>query len=159
MSIKRIFIKTILCLVFIFPGMAKADDWGCQVLLCLSNPAGPMAVGECVPPIEKLYYELAHFNPFPTCDMGGAESKNYAKNEYRPFDDCPPKYPIWAGDSTATRGYPSTRTCRNNERVYRYCPANGPCQLHYDSISYYANNKPNMISVVIEGKLFTTSRW
>ena len=23
---------------------ARADTWGCEVLLCLSNPAGPMAV-------------------------------------------------------------------------------------------------------------------
>lgn len=34
---------------------ARADTWGCEVLLCLSNPAGPMAVSQCVPPIKRLY--------------------------------------------------------------------------------------------------------
>jgi hypothetical protein len=50
---------------------AKADDYGCQVLLCLSNPAGAMAVAQCVPPITKLYEDLAKGRPFPTCTGGG----------------------------------------------------------------------------------------
>lgn len=52
------------------PGTARADDRGCQVILCLSNPGGPEQYGECVPPIEKLWAALRHGDPFPTCDFG-----------------------------------------------------------------------------------------
>lgn len=38
----------------VFDGKARADDWGCQVILCLSNPGGPTQYAECRPPIEKL---------------------------------------------------------------------------------------------------------
>ena len=49
---------------------AQASDYGCKVLLCLANPAGPTAVGQCVPPITQLWRDLAHVppRPFPTCD-------------------------------------------------------------------------------------------
>nr|WP_260858771.1 hypothetical protein [Paraburkholderia sp. BCC1885] len=57
------------------PTLAHADDWGCQVLLCLANPGGPEQYSECVPPIERLWSALRHGDPFPTCDFGsgGAE--------------------------------------------------------------------------------------
>lgn len=45
---------------------AKAE-WACEVALCLSNPAGPMAVSQCVPPITKLYEHLAKGRGFPLC--------------------------------------------------------------------------------------------
>jgi len=69
---------------------AQADDYGCQVLLCLSNPAGPMAVSECVPPISRLFSEMAqlHPPPFPTCDLAGAT--NTAALQYGASGDyCP----------------------------------------------------------------------
>jgi hypothetical protein len=52
------------------PGVAPADDWGCQVILCLSNPGGPEQYSECVPSIEKLWRALRRGDPFPTCDFG-----------------------------------------------------------------------------------------
>ena len=69
-----------------------ADDWGCKVLLCLANPAGPEAVAECVPPIEALWSALRHVppDPFPTCDMAsGPNGKSYAKQGYSYYDPCP----------------------------------------------------------------------
>ena len=51
-----------------------ADDWGCQVLLCLADPRGPTAEAACVPPIEKLWSALAHGHPFPTCDLNSSSS-------------------------------------------------------------------------------------
>ena len=44
---------------------ASADDWGCEVLLCLSNPAGPTAVEQCKPPIQRLWDHLRHGHEFP----------------------------------------------------------------------------------------------
>ena len=49
-------------------GPAQASDYGCKVLLCLANPAGPTALSQCVPPITQLWRDLASFHPFPTCD-------------------------------------------------------------------------------------------
>lgn len=51
---------------------AYADDWGCQVMLCMSNPAGPMAVAECVPPMQRLYEAMSKKGfKWPTCDLAG----------------------------------------------------------------------------------------
>jgi len=77
----------IICLDLLFGQIAHADDWGCEVLLCLSNPAGPMAVSECVPPIEKLYRELAKGRGMPSCAMSG--QGNYAKKVFNPYPLCP----------------------------------------------------------------------
>jgi predicted amidohydrolase len=46
---------------------ARANDWGCQVILCLSNPGGPTQYAECRPPIQKLWRELAKGHSFPAC--------------------------------------------------------------------------------------------
>lgn len=48
------------------PTAAQAD-WACEVALCISNPAGPMAVSECRPPIQRLYRHLARGGSFPLC--------------------------------------------------------------------------------------------
>ena len=50
---------------------AQASDYGCQVLLCLSNPGGPTQYAACVPPIAKLWRDLATGGSFPTCSEGG----------------------------------------------------------------------------------------
>src|SRR5205814_2149317 len=49
-------------------------DWGCEVLLCLANPNGPTAVAPCVPPIRRLWRELARGHAFPTCAMATGPS-------------------------------------------------------------------------------------
>ena len=63
---------TISAIFSAFSGATSASDYGCQVLLCLSNPAGQTAVAQCVPPITQLWRDLAHVppRPFPTCDEG-----------------------------------------------------------------------------------------
>jgi hypothetical protein len=81
---------------------AKADTWGCEVLLCLSNPAGPMAVAQCVPPIKRLYRAIFKWkpDPFPTCAMAqgpnGRSWANVESNNY--YDSCP------AGTTPLSRG-------------------------------------------------------
>lgn len=78
------------------PQAAQADDWGCEVLLCLANPAGPMAVSQCVPPITRLYRAIFKWrpDPFPTCIMSsGLDSStggNYARvGPPSYYDACP----------------------------------------------------------------------
>lgn len=50
---------------------AHADDWGCKVILCLSNPGGPTQFEACRPPIERLWRDLAKGRSFPTCSGVG----------------------------------------------------------------------------------------
>jgi hypothetical protein len=81
---------------FLAPTDARADTWGCEVLLCLSNPAGPMAVSQCVPPITRLYKAIFKWrpDPFPTCMMSnGADSSSKGNYAYVAppsyYDACP----------------------------------------------------------------------
>ncbi|WP_429440833.1 hypothetical protein [Paraburkholderia sp. GAS33] len=53
---------------------ALADDWGCQVVLCLADPRGPEAESACVPPIGKLWTALRHGDPFPTCNFNSSST-------------------------------------------------------------------------------------
>jgi hypothetical protein len=67
---------------------ALADDWGCQVILCISNPGGPTQYDECKPPIHKLWSELAKGHPFPTCNGVGFHT---SRSGYEPYY-CSPGY-------------------------------------------------------------------
>src|SRR5262245_40805972 len=82
------------------PGIpAPTHDWGCEVLLCLANPNGPEAVAPCVPPIERLWSELARGHAFPTCAMAqGPSGRSYAKVSAGGYDPCP------AGTAALTAG-------------------------------------------------------
>lgn len=75
-----------------FSQAAQASDWGCEVLLCLSDPRGPTTENECRPPIEKLWKELAKGNPFPSCELAD-DSKSgkgsFARQVYEHYDPCP----------------------------------------------------------------------
>lgn len=92
---KNIVFSTAIAISVLAAPQARAS-WGCEVLLCLSNPAGPMAVSQCVPPIQRLYSAIFKFppDPFPTCLMvsgsGSASSGNYAYVGKPTFyDACP----------------------------------------------------------------------
>lgn len=85
---KLLFTGTLLVL-FLSPP-ALASDWGCKVLLCLSNPAGPEAEPKCVPPIQQLWHTLSHGGQFPSCSMGSASSGNYGGNTWASGGYCAP---------------------------------------------------------------------
>lgn len=76
---------------------ARADTWACEVLLCMANPAGPMAAGACVPPIKKLWKELARGHAFPTCSLGAGSNQTYVKHEQASPRNCLPAYQYWGG--------------------------------------------------------------
>ena len=69
-------------------GQAVASEYGCKVLLCMSNPSGPMAVQQCVPPIQQLIQEQAQKppKPWPTCEEGAPATM---RPQMRPYDACP----------------------------------------------------------------------
>ena len=109
MKFKRVFATFSVSFVAAFSGSAHADDWGCEVLLCLSNPAGPMAVSQCVPPIKRLYAAIfkPKPDPFPTCAMATSAdgSRSYANVEYNNYyDACPAGTTALPSGSNAVQG-------------------------------------------------------
>jgi hypothetical protein len=72
------------------PPHVPTHEWGCEVLLCLANPAGPTAVAACVPPIHHLWRELAKGHAFPSCaEASGTAGRSYAQPVESFYDPCP----------------------------------------------------------------------
>lgn len=91
---KRTSLKMLIVLVGLLGGVSeRADEWGCKVLLCLSNPSGPTAERECVPPIERLWDHLHRGGSFPTCQLsdgsGSAAAGTYVRQRVTHYDPCP----------------------------------------------------------------------
>ena len=101
---------------------AYADDWGCQVLLCLSDPRGPTTEAECKPPIHKLWRHLAKGKAFPSCALSGNADTgegSYAKQVYEPYDPCPDGLvPAGGYVKTATTGYMWSGSGRINQNTW-----------------------------------------
>ena len=67
-----------------------ADLWGCEVLLCMANPAGPTAAPSCRDPIERLWAHLRRGRPWPSCDEAGERhSITGARMGSNYFESCP----------------------------------------------------------------------
>lgn len=77
------FVGCALATTVFFAAPAAASDWGCQVLLCISNPGGPMQYAACVPPITQLYDVLRSGGSFPTCTGVGFSSTIPRVEPYR----------------------------------------------------------------------------
>lgn len=87
-SMKNLLLNSLLSVSFmllsylISGSNARADDWGCEVILCLSNPGGPTQYAECRPPIQKLWRALAKGHSFPACSGVGFRS---SRPGYEPY--------------------------------------------------------------------------
>jgi|WetSurMetagenome_2_1015567.scaffolds.fasta_scaffold01805_12 hypothetical protein len=81
--------------------VSGASDYGCRVLLCMSNPAGPKAVSECVPTINRLLSDMAkggfHWPPCEEAESGG--SRAVQTNERH--EPCPNGYVELPGGAIA----------------------------------------------------------
>lgn len=127
------------------PTLARADGWGCQVLLCLANPGGPEQYSECVPPIEQLWSALSHGDPFPTCDFA-AGLANLTPDEVAAI---PPAWLSNLGAGTgATNTWASGGYCREDLLYW-----GGPEQ------SVPMCNASGAINVMIDGQLYTRVWW
>lgn len=123
---------------------AQADGWGCQVMLCLSDPRGPETEGACVPPIEKLWDHLAHGHPFPTCDV--MESWNSLPPAIR---NSIPADVLKSVQSTTISG-------SNGGASGSYCPYG---LMYYDSRNGPACRARSVIQVTVDGQTFTRVWW
>ncbi|WP_354199845.1 hypothetical protein [Aquamicrobium terrae] len=88
-SLASAFIAAVSLMPFslLFDSKAQASEWGCQVILCLSNPGGPVQYAECRQPIRKLWHHLAKGRPFPTCSDVGFRSSRPGYAPYYCNDD------------------------------------------------------------------------
>lgn len=160
-------------LLMLFVSGAHASEYGCKVLLCLSNPAsngGPTGVAECVEPIHRLYHDLAHGKPFPTCNLeDGNDDSSYARLVHEPFDPCPADAPEVAtkgeyivqgalqGDGTFTLdGQPVLVEDRSNYTRARACV--GDPQGRY-IVSYYDDAGPSSYPVSVYRKIVWQQRY
>ncbi|PZQ77008.1 MAG: hypothetical protein DI563_05385 [Variovorax paradoxus] len=77
-----------LAVMWSMSGAVHADDYGCRVMLCLSNPNGPMAEQQCQPPIQKFLEGQAKEpkDPFPSCPEAAPSTMTPF---VRPYDKCP----------------------------------------------------------------------
>ncbi len=123
---------------------AHADGWGCQVLLCLSDPRGPVTEGECVPPIEKLWDELSHGHPFPTCNL--MESWDGLPEEIR---SAIPADVVQLVKSTTISG-------GNGGASGSFCPYD---LMYYNNLYGPACRARNVIQVKLNGQVFTRVWW
>jgi len=157
--------KLLFSLVFFFISSAAiASDWGCQVVLCLSNPGGPTQFKECVEPIEKLWEHLAKGKPFPTCEEGGI---SMSKIGYEPYEECPANFRL----TRVVVGYEDRKdhtreitkaVCRHlTQTVQVPCARDDRghvtqmCTVPYD-IEARLRDKPNYIDIAYNGGSFRT---
>ncbi|XAZ20469.1 hypothetical protein LVY75_00435 (plasmid) [Sinorhizobium sp. B11] len=114
---KCLLLNILLSISFMLPpylisrSYARADGWGCQVILCLSNPAGSTQYAACRPPIQKLWNELAKGRSFPTCSGVGFRSSHPG---YEPYY-CDAGYRLSA--SYGPRGQEATCVSTSLQRV------------------------------------------
>lgn len=138
---------------------ARADDWGCQVILCLSNPGGPTQYAECRPPIEKLWRELARGRAFPSCSGVGFRA---SRPRYEPYY-CDKGYRLSVryGDRGREASCVSTTLVSNGE-----CYGDSGSGLHSSGWSWnggtrqcrrsvttrpHVRSKPRYVDVTIDG--------
>lgn len=119
---------------------AKADTYGCQVMLCMSNPKGPRAEQTCQPPIDRLLRERAKARPpsWPTCDEAKPTTMVFTS---RLYDDCPAGTSTLGSDMTATQfDLPTWTLLVNNmyvESVKTSAPARRPLPIEVNPAKLY----------------------
>jgi hypothetical protein len=104
---------------------AHADDYGCKVLLCMSNPNGPMAEQQCQPPIQKFLREQAEKppKPFPQCpEANGQASVTQGVN---PYDSCPDGTTALSTGVAAIQGMPVIPQGQYSNRLTQFAAAPG----------------------------------
>lgn len=64
----------------IAPTAARADVFGCTVLLCMMNPAGWALVPSCIQPVQTAFNLVARRQPWPQCPEANIAAHAGASN-------------------------------------------------------------------------------
>ena len=116
---KRTTLTLLLCCTNV--GESRADDEGCTVFLCLSNPAGWAAVAECVAPVQRALKAMAK-GRVPQCSFSGGAGSGGAGNSDARIAWVPETAP-----ATAPATADAAETVRQ-VRVLEYRDAHGTTQ-------------------------------
>jgi hypothetical protein len=118
---------------------ARAEDWGCTVLLCLANPGGPTQYAACVPPVTRLWSHLKRGGAFPTCSGAGSSASPIG---YDPYEPCQDGYVL----RELGRDGASQPACVSRKPVRDCDRADDACQPH-DIQAVRHRAQPNFIDV------------
>jgi hypothetical protein len=91
--------------IFLLVGVSVsgAGEYGCRVLLCMSNPAGPKSVSECAPTIDKLLSDMAKPNfSWPRCEEAESGGSRIVPTNER-------HEPCAQGFAETPKGFPAIR--------------------------------------------------
>lgn len=103
---------------------AKADDWPCEALLCLSNPGGATQYSQCVPPMQELWQWLSQpGHSFPQCPSAGPITDTAVDIQL-----CPEN----SQDVDGTCEIPFNYTDPTNEQTVQLVAQFAPTELPYD---------------------------
>jgi hypothetical protein len=112
-KIKGLALAAITALSFSITAQAQQsadEEYACTVLICMANPAGPMAVAQCVPAITKYFKSLMKFRPpaLPNCSSRGETDMTRGVEEMLDLDGGKVSRPyaeIKQGDKVLNRTY------------------------------------------------------
>jgi len=153
-----------------FSQNAIADEWGCEVILCLANPGGPMQYKECVKPVKKLYRHLAKGKSFPKCSGAGY---SVSRPVYEPYS-CEIGELTYGHNPRNGRRVATCQTTKLVERPLNECSdirgsgrgkegirggEHNPKCYRYEQSPPIAHEKPNRITVNITGQQSQTIRY
>lgn len=129
-------IPVILTAIFtiVFSSAARSN-WGCEVLLCLSNPGGPLEFVECHDPINRLYRHLRKGRAFPSCELASTPQSgvaSWAQSIYDPYDPCPLGLQPASAGTYVTQGKLAPNANSNYGAQPAYEIYQDPIQSEYD---------------------------
>lgn len=143
---------------------ALASEWGCEVLLCLSNPGGPTEFAQCVAPINRLYDTLKDGGSFPTCEEAGPNTQ--IRRGYEEYVPCSESYP--PNPEAVDRNKKPTpdsvgytvsekRDREKGNKYDLYCRTPVQFKISRDEYVYYykpavRRTKPNWIQIFVDSK-------
>lgn len=140
------------------PAYQPRRDWGCEVLMCLSNPNGATAVNACVPPMQRLWRHLSRGGKFPTCTMSNGQDSRTAGTWVQPtqnyYNLCPAGTRPLAANSHALVRAP------NAAQPVVYAGIGDGSNLYPNDDSRMGYNTSGLPPMVCVGNLLsTTQQW
>jgi hypothetical protein len=94
---KRTTLALLLCCTNV--GESRADDEGCTVFLCLSNPAGWASVAECIAPVQRALKAMTK-GRVPQCSFSGGAGNSDARVTWVP--EAAPATSVATADAAET---------------------------------------------------------
>lgn len=81
MRCRHLFPAVVIWSLLLAPGSARADVFGCTVLLCMMNPQGWASVPACVQPVQTAFNLAARRQPWPQCPEANLSAQSAGPND------------------------------------------------------------------------------